>query len=511
MRIKHINNQTMIALLLVFSSWPIVYAQQQKYPTGDVDLTPEQLSKIVLEREPAYVNQYDGAAPLPSIDLSKLGPLELMIKRQGAQFSCASVAASYSVDILERLRISASPFYLWDLFLYEESAGIRRPDYHSGCRPGSGLCNVCGVGLPLSEVVEKTTFGLPTADAYRLNNCGVLRPFWSPGAQQKYRMGTIYLGLGYVANDNPTPDTQSVDIAMQMAKAKLSNRMPVMISIASTPFLSAYESSPSNHSFDLSDESAPVLTGWHAMTVVGFDESRQAFKIANSWARSDDSTRLWGADGYLWITYRAFKKLVRYIAYLSPAPPPDSSEGQPSNTINGLKYYGRDPKVFERENLPLGTFAISSLVKAGKDENIEVCLDANDWYPDRSLQQVLIYHCNNRQNQKWQIVFRQTGSDGDNLFIIRSMSPKFPKTILTVRDELKLEIESAEPDEAQLWKLRISPSGNYVISWASGGGNYVLQVDPETLKSYTPATATGPKASLETFNRLDRQSWKFLK
>jgi hypothetical protein len=38
----------------------------------------------------------------------------------------------------------------------------------------------------------------------------------------------------------------------------------------------------------------------HAMAVVGYDESRQAFKFVNSWGKD------WGDKGFAWVSYRAF-------------------------------------------------------------------------------------------------------------------------------------------------------------------------------------------------------------
>lgn len=43
----------------------------------------------------------------------------------------------------------------------------------------------------------------------------------------------------------------------------------------------------------------------HAMTVVGYDDKRQAFKIINSWGT------LWGDKGFGWIDYDFFKKAAR--------------------------------------------------------------------------------------------------------------------------------------------------------------------------------------------------------
>jgi hypothetical protein len=42
-------------------------------------------------------------------------------------------------------------------------------------------------------------------------------------------------------------------------------------------------------------------TGNHAMVIVGYDDSRRAYKVLNSWGTT------WGTDGYGWINYNTLK------------------------------------------------------------------------------------------------------------------------------------------------------------------------------------------------------------
>ncbi|MEL7040168.1 MAG: C1 family peptidase [Pseudomonadota bacterium] len=48
----------------------------------------------------------------------------------------------------------------------------------------------------------------------------------------------------------------------------------------------------------------------HAMVIVGYDDGKQAFKLINSWGTN------WGTDGYGWISYQHFPRVVReaYVA-----------------------------------------------------------------------------------------------------------------------------------------------------------------------------------------------------
>jgi hypothetical protein len=68
----------------------------------------------------------------------------------------------------------------------------------------------------------------------------------------------------------------------------------------------------------------PEHANFHAMTVVGYDEDRQAFRVINSWGTD------WGDHGYAWIGYDTFRTLV-YEAYaLHDGPHADMSHPQPS-------------------------------------------------------------------------------------------------------------------------------------------------------------------------------------
>ena len=68
----------------------------------------------------------------------------------------------------------------------------------------------------------------------------------------------------------------------------------------------------------------------HAMTIVGYDEARQAFHIINSWGRE------WGNNGYGWIDYDTFRAYVPEAYALRPSgrdpvptPPPKPEPAPP--------------------------------------------------------------------------------------------------------------------------------------------------------------------------------------
>jgi hypothetical protein len=66
--------------------------------------------------------------------------------------------------------------------------------------------------------------------------------------------------------------------------------------------------------------------GGHAVVVVGYDDSKNAFKIINSWGQG------WGDNGFGWISYVAFRQIARegYVAQdIIVQPPPHQPGPQP--------------------------------------------------------------------------------------------------------------------------------------------------------------------------------------
>ncbi|PKL74960.1 MAG: hypothetical protein CVV27_17825, partial [Candidatus Melainabacteria bacterium HGW-Melainabacteria-1] len=110
--------------------------------------------------------------------------------------------------------------------------------------------------------------------------------------------------------------------------------------------------------------------GGHAMVIVGYDDSRQAFKLINSWG-SD-----WGDKGFGWIAYKFFPTVVRegYVAKdalngtgpqpdLRPTPDPDP-ERLPDPELTDEEYV--DDSYHEEPIADQAEFRIT-----GVDHNIE--------------------------------------------------------------------------------------------------------------------------------------------
>ena len=89
--------------------------------------------------------------------------------------------------------------------------------------------------------------------------------------------------------------------------------------------------------------------GYHAIVVVGFNDSAQAFKIMNSWGN------WWGTSGYGWINYEIFRQVTKeaYIAAAFPknqeiptTTPTPTPTPQPIQPEAGIAIVGVDHNVF---------------------------------------------------------------------------------------------------------------------------------------------------------------------
>jgi hypothetical protein len=70
----------------------------------------------------------------------------------------------------------------------------------------------------------------------------------------------------------------------------------------------------------------PKISRWHLMTLVGYDERRQAFRLINSWGKG------WGDHGYAWIGYDLLRSRITgaYVLDVARPDPQPNLPPQPS-------------------------------------------------------------------------------------------------------------------------------------------------------------------------------------
>ena len=109
-------------------------------------------------------------------------------------------------------------------------------------------------------------------------------------------------------------------IALDDIKGALSQGQPVVFAM---PVVDDWKALKSDAIYT---HLTPEHGNLHAMTVVGYDEDRQAFRVINSWGE------WWGDHGYAWIGYTTFQQLVTEAYALHDDVKPDASISQPTLT-----------------------------------------------------------------------------------------------------------------------------------------------------------------------------------
>lgn len=268
-------------------------APKPRYTYGDGDYDPAAVAAVPLAPiTRSYIPE--------AIDLSPRFP---PAGNQGELGACVSWSTTYAARSYYALANGgsatdqtklASPAYIHGL-LYSSSGGTCVEPKTNIIHALEVLKKHGAVSLSQSPASPPTTFCTPTlasdavASAFRIT--GYTRV---ASASNKYGSGPNRSGL----------DAGSLD----RFKQHLAAGNPVLISfLAGNTFQDlkgdvVYDGSIHQRAGEL----ARKETGWHAMAVTGYDDSRRAFRLINSWGKD------WGNQGYGWIAYDTMLSDARY-------------------------------------------------------------------------------------------------------------------------------------------------------------------------------------------------------
>jgi hypothetical protein len=151
-------------------------------------------------------------------------------------------------------------------------------------------------------------------------------------------------------------------------RGELAQRNPVVIGMRAT---NAFQNLRNQHSNALLASPGPICSAeecGHAITVVGYDDRRQAIKIINSWGEE------WAEQGFAWISYEAAKLIIDYgmVMRVTPPPPPPpppatcSLSVQPSSIVRG----GKATIAFASSNASGGFISGVGVVKTSGSEEV---------------------------------------------------------------------------------------------------------------------------------------------
>ncbi|WP_292627573.1 C1 family peptidase [Mesorhizobium sp.] len=218
-----------------------------------------------------------------SVDMTKRMP---PVGDQGRQGSCVAwavgyAARSYYASATESRDLSQKSNLVSPAYIYDTS---RKDPYN------------CDEGTSVSTALDLLKTGAVSHSAYPYddNRCG--RP---PDIVAK--KATDFRIMYWFTIDVSKPD---------QIKAQLYMGHPVVVSLHTAESLDKFRGK------SVYRNTSPAKAGGHAITVVGYDERRQAFRAINSWGKN------WGDKGFAWIAYETIKQDGKeaYAMRLSKAP-----------------------------------------------------------------------------------------------------------------------------------------------------------------------------------------------
>lgn len=219
---------------------------------------------------------------------------------QGAQSSCVGWAVGYAMrSYYEYLR------HGWSL---ADQHHLFSPAYIYNKLNPSGNCSQ-GTAISQAMALVQTGGVATLADVpYDARQCSTAP---SQTAQTD--------ALSFRIEDWKALDTRSID----NIKGEVSRGNPVVFGMEISD---SFETLKGDQIYD---DVAAKRTGGHAMTIVGYDDQRQAVKVMNSWGTA------WGDKGFGWISYRALSTLSNraFVARVDATPAPQIAELTPPQPV----------------------------------------------------------------------------------------------------------------------------------------------------------------------------------
>lgn len=271
---------TVVLAALAVSCMPIVSVAQAPGPADVAPLDPPDTiyrggsvaDDVAVENRRAIVRQHRAFLPV-EIDLSSRMP---PVGNQGHSNSCTAwatgyAARSYYTSTIEHRNIA-------------QAANLPSPNflYHLARTGG------CDEGSSIGRVVDILKKGSLSLAEYPFSDACV--PAASPEVVARAHDFRVR-GVSRV-------DTNRIDDV----KGQLAQLNPVMIRFHDSTVFQRLRGAST-----FTEPGPPPgdkVSGWHLMTLVGYDERRQAFRLINSWGRG------WGDRGYAWIGYDLLRSRI---------------------------------------------------------------------------------------------------------------------------------------------------------------------------------------------------------
>ncbi|EAS20050.1 putative cysteine protease [Flavobacteria bacterium BBFL7] len=269
-------------------------------PVIDVPFTPEEINPT---NDPLALGigncDWNTAVSGKSIDyplnlnlpaVYDLGFLMPAPRSQGAQGSCVSWAthyylATYMDNIRNDSIISSIQEIMSPSFAFNQIKASDGSNNCFGSTIAQNLDLLINTGaLPLSEFSYNDTTCAPQPDMIQLANT-------------RNNLISSYENIGPYTFLEPTTQESLIASSLNEVKSALFDNRPVIVSMLTDE---AFGRHRNEDVFTVSEINEATVRGCHAMTIVGYNDDLNAFRVLNSWGDS------WANDGYVYVSYDFF-------------------------------------------------------------------------------------------------------------------------------------------------------------------------------------------------------------
>lgn len=359
-----------VALSAVLLWGPPVHSQDvqsttERVPTGLIFLSPSTYASIPEASSPAM-----GLLPKATDLTSQFPPPG----DQGTQNSCVAWAVAYGVKTYlegseRHWPISTSDHVFSPSFLYNQL------NHKADCSGGLKFDDVLNL-IHAGGVSSLQDFPYDPSTCSTLPNAAI-------------RQSAAVFKIGEYRRVNVQDDTE--------VKSQIVSGIPVIVGItADYDFWKLYRGDRGKGIYTHQPLGKPV--GGHALVLIGYDDSKNAYKVLNSWGQS------WGDQGYGWIDYDTFHEMVQEGFVIQDAPSYGSTQQGPGSNgnPNALPFIPNQPGV--QVGIPAITFNVQVQPPAGGGP-----------FPMPGLMIVVPGQIVNSVGRHVQLVARFTGPNGQPL------------------------------------------------------------------------------------------------
>lgn len=248
------------------------------YVTGLPEEMPEEYDTLATASFPPMGN-------LPAMHILDMPPAG----NQGSQGSCTAWAVAYGMKGYQRKIGTGLPYVSGGVV---NSTVVGSPAFvYNQVKSGGDCLKGTQITSALKLLRDKGVCPLESM-TYSDSDCTLL-----PDANQFA-----------IAAKNRISTYKKLPADVSSIKEALFHEMPVVIGVYIRD--KSFENMPHSDDFVWNTNNSTGASIHHAMVIYGYDDSRQAFKILNSWGKG------WGSNGSFWMGYTVVPQLIRqaYVA-----------------------------------------------------------------------------------------------------------------------------------------------------------------------------------------------------